>query len=242
MDRDYTFAFQPIFDAVIGRTVSFEALVRGPAVESAAAVMQALDGDALHRFDVQARSRAVQLAADLGLRCRLNLNLMPSSLDRLGADCIESTLDTARCCGIWPQRLVFEITEGEAISDIGRFVENVRHLRTLGARFAIDDFGAGYAGLSLLAEFQPETVKLDRQLVRNIAERGPRQAIVRAVQRACDDLGIDIVAEGVETLAEYDWLRGQGIRLFQGYLLARPGFRSLPPAVLPRRTPQALAA
>jgi len=71
------------------------------------------------------------------------------------------------------------------------------------------------------------------QLVRDIAGNGPRQAIVRAVVQACVDLGIDVVAEGVESLAEYHWFRDEGVELFQGYLFARPGFECLPPAHLP---------
>jgi EAL domain-containing protein (putative c-di-GMP-specific phosphodiesterase class I) len=100
--------------------------------------------------------------------------------------------------------------------------------RARGLRVAIDDFGAGYSGLNLLAEFQPDAIKLDIQLVRDIESKGPRQAIVRAVIQACDDLGIEVVAEGVESEAEYRWFKRIGVRLFQGYYFCRPGFESLP--------------
>ena len=103
----------------------------------------------------------------------------------------------------------------------------------MGVQFAIDDFGAGYAGLNLLADFQPDTLKLDMSLVRDVESKGPRQAIVRGVIRTCQDLGIDIVAEGVESLGEYGWLRCEGISLYQGYLFARPAFRALPEVRFP---------
>jgi EAL domain-containing protein (putative c-di-GMP-specific phosphodiesterase class I) len=70
-------------------------------------------------------------------------------------------------------------------------------------------------------------IKLDMNLVRSIESRGPRQSIVRAIHQVCDDLGIDVIAEGVETAAELDWFRQQGIHLFQGYLFARPAFEQL---------------
>jgi EAL domain-containing protein (putative c-di-GMP-specific phosphodiesterase class I) len=100
--------------------------------------------------------------------------------------------------------------------------------KSVGIKMAIDDFGAGYSGLNLLADFQPDQLKLDKELIRNIASRGPRQAIVRALIQICRDLGIELVAEGVETASEYQWLAGEGIFLFQGYFFARPGFECLP--------------
>jgi EAL domain-containing protein (putative c-di-GMP-specific phosphodiesterase class I) len=98
---------------------------------------------------------------------------------------------------------------------------------------AIDDFGAGYSGLNLLADFQPDQIKLDMKLVHGIECCGPRQAIVRAIDQACRDLGIDIIAEGVETVEEYTWLANQDIGLFQGYLFAKPAFESFPPVHYP---------
>lgn len=107
--------------------------------------------------------------------------------------------------------------------------------RAVGLRTAIDDFGAGYAGLNLLAEFLPDMIKLDMSLIRDVERKGPRQAIIRGVRQTCQDLGIDIIAEGVETPSEYAWLRDEGITLFQGRLFAHPAFEQLPPASFPPR-------
>ena len=71
-------------------------------------------------------------------------------------------------------------------------------------------------------------VKLDMKLVRGIESHGPRQAIVRAILQACNDLGIDLLAEGVETVDEFRWFRDEGVQYFQGYLLAKPAFEKLP--------------
>jgi blue light- and temperature-responsive anti-repressor len=130
-------------------------------------------------------------------------------------------------CGILPYQLILEITESEVIRDPAKFAERMNAWRSKGVRLAIDDFGAGYAGLNFLAEFQPDIVKLDMALVRDVDSKGPRQAIVRAVLQACTDLGLAVVAEGVESEAEFYWLRRHGVVLFQGYWFARPAFAAL---------------
>ncbi|MCU7871778.1 MAG: EAL domain-containing protein [Candidatus Thiodiazotropha sp. (ex Lucinoma borealis)] len=231
---DFTFAFQPIVNVTSGEIVSFEALVRGVNNEASWEIMQQVGATDLHRFDKLLRSTAITLAARLGLECELNLNLMSGSIESSDS-AIASTLAIAEQHNISANRITLEITEGEIINDYTRFAEAINKHRNSGLKIAIDDFGAGYAGLNLLAEFQPDMVKLDRSLVQNIDTRGPRQAIVRGVKRTCEDLGIDIIAEGVETPGEYWWFREEGIELFQGYLLAKPAFEKLPLAFY-RRT------
>ena len=228
----FTFAFQPIVNVVSGEIASYEALVRGPNGEPAWQVLTQVGPLDLHVLDRQLRIEAIRLASMLGGPCNLNLNLMPRSLD-LSAEAITSTLEMAERCGMRADHITLEITEGEIIDDLKRFAEMVNNHRSSGVHFAIDDFGAGYAGLNLLAEFQPDSIKLDMSLVRGIESRGPRQAIVRGIQRTCTDLGIDVIAEGVETEAEYWWFRQEGIELFQGYLFARPGLRQMPLAFYP---------
>jgi len=113
------------------------------------------------------------------------------------------------------------------------FIETINQYRSSGVSIAIDDFGSGYSGLNLLADFQPDSIKIDMTLVRNIHARGPRQAIVRGIVRTCRDLGIDIVTEGVETEGEFLWCADEGIELFQGFFFAKPGFEHLPVAFYP---------
>ena len=172
------------------------------------------------------------MAAELGVSCDLNLNFTPRSLTHDDGYILD-TLNTAEQVGFDCSRLVIEITETEIIKEHEDFVRLINSYRAQGIKVAIDDFGAGYSGLNLLVNFQPDQVKLDMHLVRNIESHGPRQAIVRAVSQVCFDLGIDLIAEGVESLGEYHWLREQDIELFQGYLLARPGFECLPDVIYP---------
>ena len=228
----FSFAFQPIVDADAGIAYSHEALVRGLAGESAYQVIQRYSGEQVGPFDSACRSKAIEVAARIGLETNLNLNILPSvALDEeLG---LKSTIDAARRHGFPLDRIIVEATENEAVVDHARFKQVVDEYRRAGMRFAIDDFGAGHSGLNLLAEFQPDFLKLDMALVRGIESHGPRQAIVRAIAQVCIDLGIDFIVEGVETLAEYRWFREQGTRLFQGYLFAKPMFEAAPPFAIP---------
>ena len=229
---DISFAFQPIVD-VENRTVfAYEALVRGLDNEPAASVFARIAPPDLPSFDRTARMYAIELAASLGLGANLSLNFLPAALVQL-PDAITSTIDAAKAAGIPTRSIIIEVTEGEMIRNTIEFSEQINSYRAAGLRFAIDDFGAGYAGLNLLADFQPDIVKLDMQLVRDIDSRGPRQAIVRAVVRVCEDLGIDVIAEGVESPGEYRWLKRIGVNLFQGYLFGRPTFEALSTPTFP---------
>jgi EAL domain-containing protein (putative c-di-GMP-specific phosphodiesterase class I) len=223
---DVSFAFQPIVDIESHTVFAYEALVRGPSNESAGSVLGSLPRSQLHAFDRAARMQAIALAASLGLETGLSLNFMPQALETL-PDAISSTIDAARRAGISERRIFLEVTEGELIRDLAGFSKNINEYRASGMHLAIDDFGAGHSGLNLLADFQPDVIKIDMHLVRNIDSKGPRQAIVRAVIQVCGDLGIDVIAEGVETELEYRWFKRAGVRLFQGYLFGRPEFESL---------------
>ncbi len=228
----YSFAYQPIVDASQRSIVSFEALVRGKNNEPAYKILDSMSPEVLHLVDEDLRSAAISLSATLAIGCNLNLNLVPQNVVK-SPSAISSTLEKAQLCGIEANRITLEITENEIIDDIKGFADMINQYRYSGIKFSIDDFGAGYAGLKLLADFQPESIKLDMQLVRDIESKGPRQAIVRGIARTCLDLGIDIIAEGVETTDEYWWFRSEGIDLFQGYLFAKPGFEQLPEAFFP---------
>lgn len=224
---DITFAFQPIVDVTQGKIESYEALVRGPAGESAVEILSKIDERSRYRFDQTCRTTAISLAARLGMTTKLNLNFMPNAVYRPEL-CIKSTLTAARSANFPAERIVFEFLETERISDPQHVRNILAEYRRLGFATAIDDFGAGYAGLGLLADFQPDLIKIDMKLVRDVDHSRVQQAIVGAIVTMCRQLGVRVVAEGVESFGEYHWLRQRGVELFQGYLFAKPGFESLP--------------
>jgi EAL domain-containing protein (putative c-di-GMP-specific phosphodiesterase class I) len=228
----FSYAFQPIVDVVAREVFSYEALIRGPSDEPAFRVLERVPAHAKYQFDADSRAAAIALAVKLGLDCHLNLNFLPQGLVASDAS-VTTTLAAAARHGLPIDRVIIEVTEGEVIADYCHLGRQLNEFRSMGLKVAIDDFGAGYSGLNMLADFQPDQIKIDMNLVRGIERRGPRQAIVRAVAQVCGDLGIDVIAEGVETLEEYAWFAEHGIRLFQGYLFAKPGFESLPQAYFP---------
>ena len=230
--RTCSFAFQPIVNARTQMVTAYEALVRGPKNETADTVLRSVPRAELATFDEECRKGALATARRLGMRCDLNLNLLPQGF-RADRDCLASTLDMAIEHGFAPEQLILEVTEGEVLGNQDRFTELIGIYRGLGMRMAVDDFGSGYSGLNVLADFQPDQIKLDKFLVRGIQSRGPRQAIVRAILQVCRDLGIELIAEGIESEEEYEWLLNEGVTLFQGYLFARPAFEALPPARFP---------
>jgi len=121
------------------------------------------------------------------------------------------------------KQVVLEITERAALDRIHELSSRVTRLRTLGYRIAIDDLGAGYAGLTSFAQLEPEVVKVDMSLIRGIDHSPVKQKLVRSIIALCTELGIQLVAEGIETTAERDTLVALGGDLCQGYLFAKPG-------------------
>lgn len=222
----FSFAFQPIVDIAQRRIVSYEALVRGTQGEPAPTILAQVNDTNRYRFDQTCRVKAVKLASELGLTVNLNINFFPHAVYRPEV-CIRTTLEAAKTYNFPTERIVFEITEGEQVKDHQHLIDIVNEYHRLGFSMAIDDFGAGYSGLNLLAEYQPDIIKLDRQIISDIHQRSPKQAIVEGIVHTCNKLGIEQVAEGVEQVEEIRWLRDAGIRLFQGFWFARPAFREL---------------
>ena len=225
--RRLKMAFQPIVDVDARSVFAYEALVRGGNGESAGQVIADVAADQLYTFDQTCRVLAIETAQRIGMDTYLSINFMPNAVYE-PATCIRLTLAAAERVGFRTDRLIFELTEGEKIRDPQHALRIVRDYQKRGFLTAIDDFGAGYSGLNLLAEFQPHLVKLDMALTRGIDNEPVRQAIVGGVIGTCRALGCRVVAEGVETRAELDTLRRMGVSLFQGYLLARPQVEALP--------------
>lgn len=222
---EFSYAFQPIVDTDARTVFAHEALVRGSAGESADSILSRVNDDNRYAFDQSCRVKAITSAASLGIAGLLSINFLPNAIYRPEL-CIRTTLDAAHKSNLPLNRIMFEAVEGERLADTRWFGEVFREYKKIGFLTAIDDFGAGYAGLNLLADFQPDIVKLDMGLIRNIDSRRSAQAIVRGVTEICRELDITVISEGVETFDEYVCLRSMGLTLMQGYLFARPLFES----------------
>lgn len=221
-------AFQPIVD-IAGKTIfAHEALVRGVGGEGAFSVLSQVADENRYAFDQECRVKAIEMATALDLPrdgARLSINFMPNAVYEPRA-CIRLTLATALRTGFPLDRIIFEFTEDEKV-DTNHLLNILRTYRAMGFKTAIDDFGAGYAGLGLLSKFQPDIVKLDMELVRGIDRDEVKQKIVKSMLDLMADLGVQTICEGVETDDELQTLEGLGATLIQGYALARPAFESL---------------
>lgn len=235
LDFGFEYAYQPIVDLQQGNVYAHEALVRGPHGESAASVLAQVNEANRYRFDQACRVKAIKGASTLGIAENLSINFLPNAIYKPEL-CIRTTLEAARTHGFPLERIIFEVTEGERVEDGPWFASILREYQRCGFKTAIDDFGAGFAGLSLLADFQPDIIKIDMGLVRDVDKDAPRRAIVKHLVRMCEEMKILVIAEGIETRAERDALRDVGVYLMQGYFFARPAFQAV--AVL---DPQTLA-
>ncbi len=212
-------AYQPIISWSRQQLYGFEALVRTgetafphPGVFLAAAErLKTLD--ALGRT---IRSRVAKTLADNPAAATAFVNLHAHDLFDESLYSADSPLTA------FATRVVLEITERSSLDQVDDVRERVVRLRKLGFKIAIDDLGAGYAGLTTIAQLEPDIVKLDMSLVRGIEVERTKRKLINSILGVCRDLGIQVVAEGIETPAERDALLDLGCDLLQGYLFGRP--------------------
>lgn len=235
---DFSMAFQPIINIQSGEVFAYEALARGTGGESASNVFQHVNDSNLYRFDQTCRVKAIHLASQLGIPCFLSINFMPNAIYKPEL-CIRTTLAAATEYGFPHERIIFEFNEGERVIDPAHLLKIVKHYQELNLKVAIDDFGAGFAGLNLLADCVPDYIKLDMNLIRNVDSNSTRRSIVRHTVRMCEELGIVVIAEGIESESEALCLADFGIVLQQGYWFAKPAFEALPPSASHHRFGQA---
>jgi EAL domain-containing protein (putative c-di-GMP-specific phosphodiesterase class I)/CheY-like chemotaxis protein len=213
-------AFQPIVDPGKKAVIAYEALLRSgePALPHPGAILDA--GERLDRLTELGRAIRARAAADFATappHALLFVNLHTRDLTDPELSSPEAPLSKIA------RRVVLEVTERAALETIRDVRARVAELRALGFRVAIDDLGAGYAGLTSFATLEPEFVKLDMSLVRGVDQSPIKQKLVASMSKLCRDMGMQVVAEGIETVEERDAILGLGCELLQGYLYAKPG-------------------
>ncbi len=215
-------AYQPIVRGGDGSVFAYEALMRteSKTLPHPGAMLSA--AESLGRLDDLGRHIRKIAPGPFGNGngggdALLFLNLHPRDL----ADPL--LLETGTALGAIADQVVMEITERASLDKIPGALDAIRQLRERGFRIAVDDLGSGYAGLTSFAMLEPDVVKIDMALVRDVDKNTTKQKLVHSVVELSRDMGISVVAEGIETPAERDRCVELGVDLLQGYLIGRPG-------------------
>jgi EAL domain-containing protein (putative c-di-GMP-specific phosphodiesterase class I) len=213
-------AFQPIVSLRTGGVFAYEALLRTeePTLTNPMHFLDAAERLGMtHALGRTVRAKVAEAAPSAPAHARLFINVHAGELDDVELHSKAAPL------AAFAERVVIEVTERHALDSVAGLSAQIAKLRELGFSLAIDDLGAGYAGLSSFSILEPEFVKLDMSLVRGIDTSTRKQSLVRSMVVLCErELAMHVVCEGVETKAESDTLATLGCDLLQGYLFARP--------------------
>ena len=225
--------FQPIVAVEDPQEVfAYECLLRGIGEGGALVGPEAMFDAAraaglIYNLDRAARVRAIREADGQGIEENVFVNFNATSVYD-PAYCLQSTMQAVEDSGIPPGRIVFEVTDAEEIRDAAHLRNIVDYYHEGGFGVAFDDLGSGYGSLNLLAELRPNFVKLDMGLVSRAGRAPYKASIARKLIELANELGVIVIAEGVETEDQWRWAAAHGVDYAQGHLFARPG--SPPPA------------
>jgi EAL domain-containing protein (putative c-di-GMP-specific phosphodiesterase class I) len=219
--------YQPVIGLQNGKVIGYEALMRGPqGTEWQSPLVlfkQAEEHGFAYELDCLCRKAALRdWPRWTNTSLMLFLNCLPSAIHdaTLSEDRLRQTLESS---GLTPSNLVLEVSERESIRNFSIFRETRERFRNLGIKVALDDTGAGYAGLETVMELAPDFIKVDISLVRSIDTDTGRRVLLQALQDISGVIGAQLIAEGIETQGELETLRRMGVPYGQGYLLGRPG-------------------
>ncbi|MCL6526295.1 MAG: EAL domain-containing protein [Thermaceae bacterium] len=229
-----TLHYQPVLDLRVGQLEGYEALVRWVRKDSEVSpglfIPLAEEGNLIYTLDQRVLEHSLsQLRSwtTQGLNPQLSVNLSTQSLHREGLTQQVEALITE--FGVDPSRVMLEITETALVADLSRSQAVIRDFQAMGLRIAIDDFGSGYASLGYLRHLPVHRLKIDKSLVWQIGHSRRDEKLLAAILELGHSLDLEVLAEGVETLDQLEWLRTQGFDYAQGFLIGKP----LPPSIAP---------
>jgi len=226
-ERRLTSYFQPIVLASAPTEIyGHEALLRGVAADGTLVPPSHLFDTArgaglLFQLDLAARRSAIANAASHALQGKLFVNFAPTAIYD-PTSCLRSTVAAIDDAGIERSDVVFEIVETERAHDPVHLRRILDYYRGAGFRIALDDVGSGYSSLNLIHLLRPDVLKLDMELVRGVDSDPYKARIAANLLNVATSLGIDALAEGIETVEELEWVREHGAKFVQGYLIAKP--------------------
>ncbi|MDO6747279.1 EAL domain-containing protein [Gilvimarinus sp. 1_MG-2023] len=217
--------FQPVINMINSQIVGYEALIRGPEGSALASPAQLFSAAAsegqLARLEYACREAACQSFIEHSLPGKLFLNMTPLAFtDSQYRDGV--TMAILRKLKLDPERVVFELTEKQPLDEFELLTNACEHFQRQGFAVAIDDLGAGYAGLRIWSELNPDYVKIDRHFISNINASAVKREFVRFMLDIAQRIGNKVIAEGIETEEEFKTLVAMGVEYFQGYYIARP--------------------
>jgi EAL domain-containing protein (putative c-di-GMP-specific phosphodiesterase class I) len=217
--RAMAFHFQPIVDPRTRAVTAYEALCRiaHPVFENPTVLFDAaIQSGNIWRLGRLIREVVLGQVPSLPPDTLLFVNVHPAEVDD------PTFIEVGKELGVRAPRVVFEITERGAISDLRRFRDQIEQLKAFGYRIAIDDLGAGYASLNSVALLNPDFIKIDMAMVRDIDTSPRRASLVRRLVDYANDQQIQVIAEGVETEAEAEAIAALGCHRAQGFYFGRP--------------------
>jgi EAL domain-containing protein (putative c-di-GMP-specific phosphodiesterase class I) len=217
--------YQPVVHLKEARITGYEALSRVEPryFENVDALFRAAhQSNDLWRLERLCRERALAGVSEMPGNYLLFLNVEPESIYDPHFRS-EKTLRLLEKAGLTPDRVVLEVTEHSAVHDFTAFRQTLSYFRSRGFRLAIDDMGSAYAGLQSVAEIQPDFLKVDISLVRDIHLQPLKLELVATIQRFSASVGIQLIAEGIEKPEELNALLSAGVSMGQGFLFAHPG-------------------
>jgi EAL domain-containing protein (putative c-di-GMP-specific phosphodiesterase class I) len=232
-ERRLTTHFQPIVCTESPEQVfAYECLVRG--IDAAGKLISpgrlynvARDASLLYYLDRSSRLQHIAAARRYGLKSTVFINFNPTSIYD-PEFCLRSTVAAIQETEIPPENFIFEVVESDRVTDIGRLPKILDYYRRAGFRIALDDVGAGYSSLNMLSLLRPDFVKLDMELIRGIDHDPYKGEVVGKLIESAHNLGVKVIAEGVETVGEWNWAAIHGADYTQGYLFGKPAAEPQP--------------
>ncbi|WP_438865454.1 EAL domain-containing protein [Neptunicella sp.] len=217
--------YQPIIDKYSGEIFAYEALSRGPSDSVLHSPTQLFEHARQHNLlsDMEniCRKRAVQGFVKQQLPGKLFINISPEALEQANHQ-KGRTIELLTEYGLTTSQVVIELTEQHAGTDETVLLNALRHYQEMGFAIALDDLGAGYSSLRLWSQAKPEFVKIDRHFIENIDTDNTKQEFVRSFVEIAQSMHCKVIAEGVETQDEFEYLCRLKIDYFQGYYFCRP--------------------